>query len=106
MLLAGQAWFAAQVHGEPLAWTRASVIWLVWAAVWAALTPLALWLAARFPLQRPNVLRAIAVHGVASVAFALANLAIFALAAPVIGATQVEPTWLGTLGRLLSKAFL
>ena len=106
MLFAGQAWFGAQVHGEPLAWTRASVIWLVWAAVWAALTPIALWLAARFPLQRPNLLRAIAIHGIASAAFALVNLALFALAAPVIGATQVEPTWLGTLSRLLGKAFL
>jgi LytS/YehU family sensor histidine kinase len=67
---------------------------------------MALWLAARFPLQRPNLLRAIAIHGVASATFALANLALFALAAPVIGATQVEPTWLGTLGRLLGKAFL
>lgn len=105
MLFAGQAWFAAQVRGEPLALTRASAIWLVWAAAWAALTPVALWLAARFPLQRPNVLRAIAIHSVASATCALANLAIFALAAPVIGATQVEPTWLGTLGRLLGTTF-
>ena len=50
LLLAGQAWVAGQVRGEPLAWTRASGIWIVWAAVWAALTPLALQLAARFPL--------------------------------------------------------
>ena len=67
MLFAGQAWIAAQMRGEPLAWARASLIWLVWAAVWAALTPLALRLAARFPLQRPKVLRAIAIHSVASV---------------------------------------
>ncbi len=106
MLFAGQAWVAAQVRGEPLAWARASVIWLVWAAVWAALTPIALRLAARFPLQRPQLLRAIAIHAVASAACALANLALFALAAPVIGATQVEPTWLGTLGRLLGTTLL
>src|SRR5688572_25250771 len=106
MLLAAQGWFGAQVHGEPMAFARASVIWLVWAAVWAALTPIALWLAARFPLQRPHVLRAIAIHGFASAACALANLAIFALAAPVIGATQVEPTWLGTLSRLMGTTFL
>jgi LytS/YehU family sensor histidine kinase len=106
MLFAVQAWFAAQVRGEPLAWGRASLIWLVWAAVWAALTPIALRLAERFPLQRPNVLRAISIHGVASAICALANLALFALAAPVIGATQVEPTWLGTLSRLLGTTFL
>lgn len=106
MLFAGQAWFAAQVRGEPLAWARASAIWLVWAAVWAALTPIALRLEARFPLQRPRILAALAVHGVASATCALVNLALFALAAPVIGATQVEPTWLGTFSRLLGTTFL
>jgi two-component system LytT family sensor kinase len=106
MLFAGQAWFAAQVRGEPLALARAAVIWIAWAAAWAALTPIALRLAARFPLQRPNLLHAIAAHGVASAIGALANLAIFALAAPVIGATQVEPTWLGTFSRLLGTTFL
>lgn len=106
MLFAGQAWFAAQVRGEPLAWGRASVVWLVWAAVWAALTPAALRLAARFPFQRPHVLRALMVHGCASAACALVNLAIFALAAPIIGATQVEPTWFGTFSRLFGTTFL
>lgn len=106
MLFAGQAWFAAQVRGEPLAWARASAIWLVWAAAWAALTPIALRLEARFPLQRPHLLAALAVHGIASATCALVNLALFALAAPVIGATQVEPTWLGTLTRLLGTTFL
>ena len=106
LLFAGQAWIAAQVRGEPLAWARASAIWIVWAAVWAALTPIALRIEARFPLQRPYFLGALAVHGVASAVCALANLAIFALAAPVIGAAQVEPTWLGTFRRLLGTTLL
>lgn len=106
LLFAGQAWVSAQVRGEPLAWTRAILIWLAWAAVWAAITPLALRLAARHPLQRPHALRAVALHASASVACALANLGLFALAAPVIGATQVEPTWWGTFSRLLGTAFL
>ena len=106
MLLAGQAWFAAQVRGEPLAWARASAIWLVWAAVWAALTPIALRLEARFPLQRTRLLGALAVHGAASLTCAVVNLAIFALAAPIVGAAQVEPTWLGTFSRLLGTTLL
>lgn len=106
MLFAGQAWFAAQVRGEPMAWARASLVWLAWAAAWAALTPVALGLAARFPLQSPRVPVALAVHAAASVACALANLALFALAAPVVGAVQVEPTWLATFNRLLGTTFL
>lgn len=106
MLFAGQAWFAAQVRGESLAWTRASLVWLVWAAVWAALTPIALRLAARFPFQRPDIFRALAIHGFASTVCALANLAVFALAAPHINSSQLEPTWLGTFGRLLGTTFL
>ena len=106
MLFAGQAWIAAQVRGEPLEWTRASAIWLVWAAVWAALTPIALRLEARFPLQRPRLLRALAVHAVASAICALVNLALFALAAPAIGAANADPTWLGTFSRLLGTTLL
>lgn len=106
MLLAGQAWFAAQVRGEPLAWARASVIWLSWAGAWAALTPFALRLAARFPLEQPRLLRALAVHALASPAFAMANLALFALAAPLIGAVNAEPTWLATFQRLLGTTLL
>ena len=106
MLFAGQAWFAGQVRGEPLAWSRASAIWLAWAAAWAALTPVVLRLEARFPLQRPRILAALAVHGVASAACAAVSLALFALAAPVIGATQLQPTWLGTFSRLLGTTFL
>lgn len=106
MLFAGQAWFAAQVRGEPLAWARASAVWLAWAAVWAVLTPIALRLEARFPLQRPHIVGALAVHGAASAICALVNLALFALAAPVVGANQLEPTWLATFSRLLGRTFL
>lgn len=106
MLLAGQAWFAAQVRGESLAWMRASVIWLSWAATWAALTPIVLRLAAWFPLQRPRLLRALVVHAMASPACAVASLALFAMAAPLIGAAHAEPTWLATFSRLLGTTFL
>lgn len=106
LLFAGQAWFAAQVRGEPLALARASTIWLVWAGVWAVLTPIALQLAARYPLQPPGVANALVVHGIASTICALANLGLFALAAPVIGAANAEPTWLATFSRLLKTTFL
>ena len=103
MLLAGQAWFAASVRGESLAWGRASLVWLAWAATWAALTPLALRLAARFPVERPRLLPSLAVHALAAPAFAVASLALFALLAPLVGASNAEPTWLATFRRLLRE---
>lgn len=106
MLLAAQAWFAADERGEPLAWARASVIWLSWAATWVALTPIALRLAVRFPLERPRVLLALGVHAVAAPACAAASLALFAVAAPWVGAAHAEPTWLATFDRLLGTTFL
>lgn len=106
MLLAGQAWFAAQVRGEPIAWVRASAIWFAWAAAWAVLAPVALRLARRFPLERPGRLRAFGVHALASPALAIANLALFALAAPLVGAIHAEPTWLATFSRLLGTTLL
>lgn len=106
MLLAAQAWLAAHERGEPLAWARASVIWLSWAATWIALTPIALRLAARFPLEGGRIARALAVHAIASAICAMASLALFALAAPLIGAVHVAPTWLATFSRLLETTFL
>lgn len=106
MLLAGQAWFAANVRGESLAWAHASLVWLAWAATWAALTPLALRLAARFPVERPRLLPSLAVHALAAPAFAVASLALFALLAPLVGASNAEPTWLATFRRLLGTTFL
>lgn len=106
MLLAAQAWLAAHERGEPLAWARASIVWLSWAATWAVLTPFALRLAARFPLARPRLPRALTVHAIASAACAIASLALFALAAPHVGAAHSAPTWLATFGRLLGTTFL
>lgn len=106
MLLAAQAWFAAHERGEPLAWARASVIWLSWAATWVALTPIALRLAVRFPLERPRLLLALGVHALAAPACAAASLALFAVAAPLVGAAHSEPTWLATFNRLLGTTFL
>lgn len=106
LLLAGQAWFAAQVRGEPIAWSRVTIIWLVWAAAWAAITPIALRLAAQFPFRRGRLMPALAIHTAASAVCAVANLALFALAAPLIGASNAEPTWLATFNRLIGTTFL
>lgn len=106
MLLATQAWFAGAVRGEPIAWGRTLAIWLAWAYAWALLTPLALALAARFPIVRPRLWQASAVHGVSGAALAALNLALFAAVAPAVGAISAGPTWAATFSRLLATTFL
>jgi len=102
LLLAAQAYFSRALRGEPVAWGQAAGTWLAWAYFCALLTPVALWLAARF--TRGPV--AIAVHLAAGVALAALNLALFALVAPALGAINAAETWLATFERLLGSAYL
>jgi signal transduction histidine kinase len=44
--------------------------------IWAALTPLVMWLAARVPIQRPHRLRSIAVHLVVAIVVAVAKVSV------------------------------
>jgi two-component system, LytTR family, sensor kinase len=106
LLLAAQAWLSFAMRGEPIAWVRSLAIWLCWAWVWAALTPVALWLLERFPLERPQLVAHSSLHAWASVVFACTNLAAFALFAPWVGAVSEAPTWWATFTRLLGAVFL
>lgn len=104
--LATQAWVASETRGAPIAWSNAVSVWCAWAAIWALLTPLALWIAQRFPLSRPGILRAIAVHIAAGVAFAASSLAVFAVFAPYVGAQSAGSNWYATYLRLMGTTFL
>ena len=106
LLLATQAWVSRAIRGEPIAWSHTIAIWLAWAYIWALLTPIALALAARFPLERPQLARAAMVHGLAGVVLAAINLALFAIVAPHVDAVSVGPDWFATFSRLLATTFL
>jgi two-component system LytT family sensor kinase len=108
-LLAGQAWVSGSLHAgsaEFVSGRRALTIWLTWAALGALLTPIALALVARWPLERGNLRRSLALHAAASLGLALLHLALFAVLAPSIGATSAGPTWWATFTRLLRTALL
>ena len=105
-LLAAQAYFSSAMRGEPIPWTRPLAIWLAWAYAWALLTPAILRLTARYPFRRRQVLRALLVHGGASVVAVVLNLALFALVAPLVGATSYAGSWSATFSRLLGTTFL
>jgi signal transduction histidine kinase len=93
------------MRGEPIAWGQPFAIWLAWGYAWAMLTPPILWLAARFPLERPHIARAAAVHTAASAVAVALNLGLFAVAAPFVGATSTAETWLATFSTLLGSTF-
>lgn len=101
LVLAAQSYFSGHVGGSRIPVANAFGIWLTWALAWALLTPPALWVQAHVRGRR-----AMAVHLVAAPLFALANLALFALAAPHLGAQNAADTWFGTLRNLLGSAFV
>ena len=101
-VLAAHGYVSARLRGTPVDGLQSIGIWLAWAYAWALLTPAALRLqtfcrGARFEL---------AVHGVAAIAFAAANLALFAFVGPLLGAQNAAPTWSGTFRNLLGSAFI
>lgn len=106
LLLAAQAWLSYSIRNEPIAWTRSLAVWLSWACFWAILTPVALRLVERFPIERPWWWQRLLVHLVASVVLASLNLALFAVVAPWVGAQNAEATWWATFSRLMGTAFL
>lgn len=106
LLMALQAWLSYALRGDPIAWSRALGIWLAWAWAWAVLTPAILAVATRFPLAAPPRWRALAVHAIAGSASVAANLALFACAAPWVGATMAAPTWSATFLALMGTTFL
>lgn len=104
-MLALQAYLARAMRGEPIDWGHFLAIWLAWGYAWALLTPAILWLGVRFPLERPRLARALAVHTVASVVAVVLNLGLFATAAPFVGAESTGATWLSTVSTLLATTF-
>lgn len=103
LLLAAQSYVSGHLQGDGAPPVLPAIrVWLSWAYTWALLTPLALALQARFRAHRFALL----VHLGAAPVFAIANLAIFALVAPALGAQSTASTWLGTLRNLLSSAFV
>src|SRR5690349_220673 len=58
----------------PLTWTRAFLAMFILFQVWAVLTPLVLWLGARFPFERNRLLRNLGIHLLLSAPVALLHI--------------------------------
>jgi sensor histidine kinase YesM len=66
-------------EGRPLRLGETLAAWMICACVWFCLTPLMLYLARRFPLERRRWLKSALVHLAASAAFALVQLGAYSL---------------------------
>ena len=64
--------------GQPTAWSDALLRGLAHAYPWALSTPVVLWIARRFPLERRRWLRHSAVHVGAGILFSVVNFAVYA----------------------------
>jgi hypothetical protein len=61
-IFATQSYLNLVYLGRPRPYAQVISIWLTCAAVWAMMTPLALWLARRFPVAKEHFFRLIALH--------------------------------------------
>lgn len=62
-----QIYFAGYRSERPIAWSRSLYIQMTWSYLWALATPLVLWLARRFPIERHNWTRNLLTHLLASI---------------------------------------
>jgi sensor histidine kinase YesM len=69
---------------DPTPWWRYLASWLIGVYICAALTPGVLWLGARFPIERKNWVRRVALHLVCSIAFSLIDLVLASLELPLM----------------------
>jgi len=60
--LTSQMYLAYSRREMPIRWQRIFLVELIYAYIWAALTPLILWLARRFPIERWKWVRSLLIH--------------------------------------------
>ena len=65
--LTSQMYLAYSRREIPIRWQRIFIVELIYAYIWAGLTPLILWLATRFPIERFKWMRSLAIHAGASI---------------------------------------
>ncbi|HKQ03948.1 MAG TPA: histidine kinase [Blastocatellia bacterium] len=75
VFLASQSTLAFSRSVRPFSWQRILLVEMSFAYIWAALTPLVLWLARRYPLERGRLTRGLTVHVLASIILGFATRA-------------------------------
>jgi two-component system LytT family sensor kinase len=116
-ILIGAGWtlfaffFASEVAvnraylGRPVNFGRALTVWLVCAFLWFAATPLILWLARRFPLERHRWLQSVLVHLAAGSTLSFVLLGLYVLIMSLLGLEPDRQTFLQTFRNQLVGSF-
>ena len=87
LFFASQSIAGRAYDGRPLKVGETVAAWLLCAYLWLALTPLVLWLARRFPLERRSWRRNLPAHAAAAVLLSLLQLAAYAAISGWLGMT-------------------
>ncbi|HEX8176420.1 MAG TPA: histidine kinase [Pyrinomonadaceae bacterium] len=68
LVFTGQFYFSMYRSDRPVEWTYAFYLQMTWAYLWALATPVILWLAERFPIERKHLGWHLSLHVLASLA--------------------------------------
>ena len=91
---AGDLIIGRAYDGRPLMASRTVVEWLVCGYIWAGLTPFVLAVVRRFPFDRQNRLRSLAIHILAAALIAFFQLSVYFAAISVILGRPHSVSWL------------
>ncbi len=92
-------------EGRPMKLGETLAAWMICACVWLSLTPLLLYLARRFPLERRRWLKSTLVHLAASVAFSLLQLGAYVLVALLVGLYSGQQPFFASFRNLFIASF-
>lgn len=90
-------------QGRPIEFGRVLIVWLICAFLWFAATPLILWLARRFPLERHRWLRSALVHLAAGAGLSFVLLWLYVLIMFQLGLEPGQQTLRAFRGQLVSS---
>ena len=88
---ATQAYLNYAYLGRPRPFSQFLSVWLICAAIWALMTPLVLWLAKRFPVNKERLVTSIALHALLGSAVAALQLGLYVFAHRLLLADATKP---------------
>jgi len=80
-------------NGNPSSWFNLFLVQILVWAMWAALTPVILWLARKVRIEKPHLIRGVIFHSFSSVALVLGYLVFYVLIVGWVQGAKFSTTW-------------